>query len=210
MIEDLTTITIKYTKADVLAVLAFSIFLFAISPILTGLNKVTLTHIEGFNAFNVSVCFSTFLARCYTTCLLFDSHTFYTLVTSSTVASVVLHELTHVFLLRRFKVFFKVKTFKVSIIPMGIVLDYRSITIREYVITALAPQALSAIVCLVMLVANRLCLANQLTMFAMLMYVVNLVGGSGDLYGVFKTLVKVRTLDGVIRKVRDYEYVISL
>ena len=125
--------------------------------------------------------------------------------------TIVVHEVLHLIGFKLLKVdLVKVELIKMfKVIPLGIMVVYREISIIKYIIVALLPQVLT----IAFLVISLQAIANAdmvLMIISYTLYTLHLGASGGDFYGVAYTLFKAKSLRGkwvyVVKEDRRAEF----
>ena len=119
------------------------------------------------------------------------------LVILSSLAVVTAHELIHIALFEAMGI-----DYKLSITKFGIALDYEGIYVWQYVIVAISPQMLTVM----LRILSEFLDQSPLLIFSAIL---NLAGSAGDLYGIAKTIVKVRSLRPYMVRVGRFRYAVT-
>ncbi len=120
------------------------------------------------------------------------------------MGTVIVHELLHMLTLRIMCIDFKLKPVTIFRLPVAIQIDYNEIEVWQYMVTALSPQVLTIILAITARFTE--CLKIPIMLAAIL----NFASSSGDLYGIVKTVVKIRSVKGRIIKIGKLRYLIKL
>ncbi|RLF02488.1 MAG: hypothetical protein DRJ59_03465 [Thermoprotei archaeon] len=102
----------------------------------------------------------------------------------------VLHECIHIVTMRALGVeILRIKTMAVLGIPVGLMVLYDEMSLKQYLSVALAPQVITAF----FLQLSRI-FSGALSALFLALYALHLVMSAGDFYGVVYTLIKAKTL----------------
>ena len=120
------------------------------------------------------------------------------------IGTVIVHELLHMLTLKIMSINFELKPVTIFRLPVAIQIDYSEMEVWQYIVTALSPQVLTVILAITAHFTE--CLKVPIILAAIL----NFASSSGDLYGIVKTVVKVRSVKGRIIKVGKLRYLVKL
>ncbi|RLF15722.1 MAG: hypothetical protein DRJ97_03015 [Thermoprotei archaeon] len=121
------------------------------------------------------------------------------------LALTLLHEALHLATMKALGVrSFKLRALKAFKVPVALMVVYDEMSIKQYLVTVLSPQALT-VVLLTLSVAFNVYVdlpwayRGPLWFLFYLLYALHLAGSAGDLYGFLHTLVKAKTLNGRLK-----------